>query len=51
GSQDAINGLVTKRLSPQSIELMSKEVADVEIKEVIWSLKSNKAPGRMVFPQ
>ncbi|KAL6970211.1 hypothetical protein U1Q18_029914, partial [Sarracenia purpurea var. burkii] len=36
---------VCRQLSQQSVVNMSREVTEEEIREVMWSLPVNKAPG------
>ncbi|XP_028095882.1 uncharacterized protein LOC114295781 [Camellia sinensis] len=44
-SLERIQSLVNKKVSNSQSILLAKPISDVEIKEVFWSLKANKAPG------
>ncbi|KAL6991661.1 rhamnogalacturonan endolyase [Sarracenia purpurea var. burkii] len=42
---ETISNAIHRKLSQESIDDMSREVTDEEIREVMWSLPVNKAPG------
>ncbi|XP_028083502.1 uncharacterized protein LOC114284753 [Camellia sinensis] len=45
GGFDRINSLVKSKVSTDQALLLARPVTDLEIKDVFWSLKPNKAPG------
>ncbi|KAL6962971.1 hypothetical protein U1Q18_037937 [Sarracenia purpurea var. burkii] len=44
-SEETIQKAIHNKLSQQSVDAMSKEVTEEEIRSAMWSLPANKAPG------
>ncbi|KAL6972539.1 hypothetical protein U1Q18_041051, partial [Sarracenia purpurea var. burkii] len=44
-NEETIRKAIRSKLSQQSIDTMSKEITEEEVRSVMWSLPANKAPG------